>query len=80
VSRNGGRSAKRARAWRLARLDRQGVHVLNGSSTLFAAHEKLSAALFPSRAGVEQRRTAPTTHAQTCAVLLAQSHSLMCLS
>jgi RimK family alpha-L-glutamate ligase len=44
--------------WRLARLARRGVHVMNGSLALFAAHDKLSTALFLGRAGVEQPRTA----------------------
>jgi RimK family alpha-L-glutamate ligase len=44
--------------WRLARLGRQGVEVLNGSLALFAAHDKLSTALFLGRAGVAQPRTA----------------------
>jgi RimK family alpha-L-glutamate ligase len=44
--------------WRLARLERRGVNVLNGSVALFAAHDKLSTALFLGRAGVEQPRTA----------------------
>jgi RimK family alpha-L-glutamate ligase len=44
--------------WRLERLGRQGVHVMNGSLALFAAHDKLSTALFLGRAGVAQPRTA----------------------
>jgi RimK family alpha-L-glutamate ligase len=44
--------------WRLTRLERRGVHVMNGSVALFAAHDKLSTALFLGRAGVEQPRTA----------------------
>jgi RimK family alpha-L-glutamate ligase len=43
--------------WRLTRLERQGVHVMNSSFALFAAHDKLSTALFLGRAGVEQPRT-----------------------
>lgn len=44
--------------WHLARLDRQGVHVMNGPLALFAAHDKLTTALFLGRAGVSQPRTA----------------------
>ena len=44
--------------WRLARLGRQGVQVMNGALALFAAHDKLSTALFLGRAGVAQPRTA----------------------
>jgi hypothetical protein len=44
--------------WRLTRLERRGVHVMNGSVALFAAHDKLSTALFLGRARVEQPRTA----------------------
>jgi RimK family alpha-L-glutamate ligase len=43
---------------RLARLERQGVQVMNGSVALFAAHDKLSTALFLGRAGIAQPRTA----------------------
>jgi RimK family alpha-L-glutamate ligase len=50
--------------WRLTRLERRGVHVMNSSLTLFAAHDKLSTALFLGRAGVEQPRTAHV-HDQT---------------
>jgi RimK family alpha-L-glutamate ligase len=44
--------------WRLARLGRQGVQVMNGPLALLAAHDKLSTALFLGRAGVAQPRTA----------------------
>jgi len=44
--------------WRLPRLERRGVHLLNGPFGLFAAHDKLSTALFLARAGVAQPRTA----------------------
>src|SRR6266511_1311391 len=44
--------------WRLSRLGRQGVQVMNGSLALFAAHDKLSTALFLGRAGVAQPLTA----------------------
>ncbi|MGH3085436.1 MAG: hypothetical protein ACRDNP_15535, partial [Gaiellaceae bacterium] len=44
--------------WRLAWLERRGVHVMNGSLALFAAHDKLSTTLFLGRAGVAQPRTA----------------------
>jgi len=44
--------------WRLARLEHQGVQVMNGSLALLGAHDKLSTALLFGRAGVEQPRTA----------------------
>jgi RimK family alpha-L-glutamate ligase len=44
--------------WRLAALERRGVQVINSSLALFAAHDKLSTALFLGRAGLEQPRTA----------------------
>jgi RimK family alpha-L-glutamate ligase len=44
--------------WRLSRLERAGVHVLNPPQALFAAHDKLMTALFLGRARVPQPRTA----------------------
>jgi hypothetical protein len=44
--------------WGLARLAGRAVYVMNGPLALFAAHDKLSTALFLGRAGVEQPRTA----------------------
>jgi ribosomal protein S6--L-glutamate ligase len=44
--------------WELARLERHGVQLLNGPRALFAAHDKLTTALFLGRAGVAQPRTA----------------------
>jgi ribosomal protein S6--L-glutamate ligase len=44
--------------WRLSRLRHQGVQVLNSPAALFAAHDKLSTALFLGRAGIAQPRTA----------------------
>jgi RimK family alpha-L-glutamate ligase len=44
--------------WGLTRLRRQGVHLMNSPLALFAAHDKLSTALFLGRAGVAQPRTA----------------------
>ena len=44
--------------WRLTRLVARGGHLMNGPLALFAAHDKLSTALFLGRAGVEQPRTA----------------------
>jgi RimK family alpha-L-glutamate ligase len=44
--------------WGLARLAGRAVYVMNSPLALFAAHDKLSTALFLGRAGVEQPRTA----------------------
>jgi RimK family alpha-L-glutamate ligase len=44
--------------WHLARLERQGAQVMNGPLPLFAAHDKLTTALFLGRARVAQPRTA----------------------
>jgi RimK family alpha-L-glutamate ligase len=44
--------------WELARLERHGTQVLNGARALFAAHDKLTTALFLGRDGVAQPRTA----------------------
>jgi RimK family alpha-L-glutamate ligase len=44
--------------WHLARLERQGAQVLNGPEALFAAHDKLTTALFLGRAQVAQPMTA----------------------
>jgi RimK family alpha-L-glutamate ligase len=44
--------------WRLPRLEHQGVQILNGPLALFAAHDKLTTALFLARAGIAQPRTA----------------------
>jgi glutathione synthase/RimK-type ligase-like ATP-grasp enzyme len=44
--------------WRLPRLERQGVQVINRLLPLLAAHDKLSTALMLRGAGVEQPRTA----------------------
>lgn len=44
--------------WSLTRLRRHGLQILNSPLALFAAHDKLSTALFLGRAGVAQPRTA----------------------
>jgi ribosomal protein S6--L-glutamate ligase len=44
--------------WELARLERHGTQVLNRARALFAAHDKLTTALFLGRDGVAQPRTA----------------------
>jgi RimK family alpha-L-glutamate ligase len=44
--------------WHLSRLERQGAQVLNGPEALFAAHDKLTTALFLGRAQVAQPMTA----------------------
>jgi RimK family alpha-L-glutamate ligase len=44
--------------WQLSRLEHHGVQVLNRPVALFAAHDKLTTALFFGRAGVAQPRTA----------------------
>jgi ribosomal protein S6--L-glutamate ligase len=44
--------------WLLSRLERVGVRVLNRPQALFAAHDKLTTALFLGRARVPQPRTA----------------------
>jgi RimK family alpha-L-glutamate ligase len=44
--------------WQLSRLEHHGVLVLNRPVSLFAAHDKLTTALFLGRAGVAQPRTA----------------------
>jgi ribosomal protein S6--L-glutamate ligase len=44
--------------WHLSRLERQGTQILNGPEALFAAHDKLTTALFLGRAQVAQPITA----------------------
>jgi glutathione synthase/RimK-type ligase-like ATP-grasp enzyme len=44
--------------WKLPPLEQQGVKILNGPVALLAAHDKLSAALLLTRAGVAQPSTA----------------------